>query len=41
MFLWSVAVLELDSHSDHIKGPEPSTALVLTHNPFIDPNYIT
>ncbi len=25
MYLWGVAVLELDSHPDHNKGPEPHT----------------
>ncbi len=25
MFLWGVAVHELDSHPDHYKGPEPRT----------------
>ena len=25
MFLWGVAVLELDSHPDQNKGPEPRT----------------
>ncbi len=23
MFLWGVAVFKLDSHPDHIKGPDP------------------
>ncbi len=40
MFLWSVAILELDSHPDQMKGLEPITALVLRPFPFTDPNHI-
>ncbi len=41
-YLLGVAVLELDSHPDHNKGPEPvHLAHILRSIPFIDPNYTT
>ena len=29
MYLWGVSVLELDSHPDQYKGPDPRSAFVL------------
>ena len=37
MFLWNVAVNELDSHPDHNKGPHPRT---LCHSPKTHPLHI-
>ena len=42
MFLWGVAVLELDSHPDHYKGPDTRTLHMCKDPiPFIDPNHTT
>ncbi len=42
MFLQGVAVLELDSHPDNNKGPDPRTLRQSSDpSPFINPNYTT
>ena len=43
MFLWGVAVLDIDSYTDHNKGPDPPKHLakVLRYIPFIDLNHTT
>ena len=40
MYLWGVAILELDSHPDHNKGPDQRTMRSSKEHP-IDPSHTT